>query len=44
MDHPGRTKEASKLAVFLAYSDVAYTTGATVVIDDDLLLMMRQGA
>lgn len=40
----GRPEEVAKLAVFLASSDSAYITGATVVIDGGLSLMMGQGA
>ncbi len=40
----GTPEEVAKLAVFLASPDAAYITGATVVIDGGLSLMMGQGA
>ena len=40
----GRPEEVGRLAVFLASPDASYITGATVVIDGGLSLLMGQGA
>lgn len=40
----GRPEEVGRLAAFLASPDASYITGATVVIDGGLSLLMGQGA
>ncbi len=40
----GRPEEVGRLAAYLASPDAAYITGATVVIDGGLSLLMGQGA
>jgi len=40
----GRPEEVGRMAAFLASPDAAYITGATIVIDGGLSLLMGQGA
>ena len=42
--HAGKPEEVGRLAAFLATPDASYITGATIVIDGGLSLLMGQGA
>ena len=44
MGRAGRPEEVAKLAVYLASADASYITGATVVIDGGLSLLLAEGA